>query len=192
MRRLWDILVGLTMITLSLIIQVFCVGLLAGFAAAGLLSYLGREWSPWVMLALLGAMLAVLNGIACYEYFRGRQVAGVSERAGQIFMLPRGLDRIVRGQEYVPTDLAASGSGTQLGTARVPPMPSFVGAFACLAASVGGFAWGLTTRHDAGSIVMGLALILLLVSPFLLGHGLLAWLGVLRRSERSQTGGSHS
>jgi hypothetical protein len=119
MKRVWDFLVGSVMIALSLAVQMFLYCPLA-FGMIGL-------WHPYEVpegaddlapMIVVGLAL-VFNGIACFEYFRRKRQATLGGRglrpgihafkaitspdsghiAWAIFLVPRGLDRILFGKE---------------------------------------------------------------------------------------------
>ncbi|MBN2310844.1 MAG: hypothetical protein JXR94_17855 [Candidatus Hydrogenedentes bacterium] len=121
MKRIWDVIVGMVMIVLSLAVQsIFYVFLL--FPAFAILEALQMDYdSPALQWVLLGSYAVLFNGIACFEYFRRRRQAtlggaGLSPGvhafkavaipdsghiAWAIFLVPRGLDRILFGKEQM-------------------------------------------------------------------------------------------
>ena len=106
LRRIWGVGVGLVMIAASLLLQL----LLFLVLAVGLSLQL-----PGLDLRLpVVALLVLFNGVACFEYFRRGRVVGlrgtVHKLAGlvqpesshvsmAIFLVPRGIDRILTGRE---------------------------------------------------------------------------------------------
>jgi hypothetical protein len=107
LSRLWSIVVGLVMIALSLFLQLLI------FLIIGLITipmFLPRL-NPFV--AIVGLLL-VFNGVSCFEYFWRRRVVGLgntihrlegmvkpdsSHVSMALFLVPRGIDRIITGRE---------------------------------------------------------------------------------------------
>ena len=105
--RVWSAGVGLVMIAASLILQLLLFVLLAVAAIRPVLP----DLDPRIAVA---ALLVLFNGVACFEYFRRRRVVGLgnavhklaglvrpdsSHASMAIFLVPRGIDRIVTGRE---------------------------------------------------------------------------------------------
>jgi hypothetical protein len=107
LSRLWGIVIGIMMIALSLLAQLLIFMVIGTILTAAFL----RSLDPWI--AIFG-LLVLFNGVACYEYFRRRRVAtlggSVHKLAGLvrrdsghyamvIFLVLRGIDRIITGRE---------------------------------------------------------------------------------------------
>jgi hypothetical protein len=108
LRRLWDIVVGSSMIVLSLFFQLLLLLIICTITIPMFFPSL----SPIVSLP---ALLILFNGISCYEYFRRRRVVTLNNTihkfkglvrpdsrhaAMAIFLVPRGIDRILTGSEF--------------------------------------------------------------------------------------------
>jgi len=122
-RRVWDMIVGLIMILCSLVAQLlFCIVLTMGvwgiaIFAAG--NRLGERGQAVLTVVVFFASLLILNAVLLYEYFVRRRVRKLGSReigetvdaataiagAGSghismvLFLLPRGIDRIIHGRE---------------------------------------------------------------------------------------------
>ncbi len=105
--RLWSVCVGILMISLSLLVQLPIFMMLSAIVVPLILPNVNL-WT-----AIL-AFFVTFNGVSCFEYFIRRRVAtlggGVHKLAGVVqprsshlpmvlFLVPRGIDRIVTGRE---------------------------------------------------------------------------------------------
>ncbi len=105
--RLWSVVVGLIMISLSLLVQLPIFMMLSAILVPLVLP----NANLWYGIL---AFFILFNGVCFYEYFRKRRVAtlggAVHKLAGVIqprsshlvmvlFLVPRGIDRIVMGRE---------------------------------------------------------------------------------------------
>jgi hypothetical protein len=109
LKRLWGILVGVVMIALSLLIQFLLFIIIAVIVVPLVLPRV----DPWISVL---ALMILINSVSCYEYFRKRRVvtlgsSTVHKLAGVVrptsghavmafFLVPRGIDRIIRGREF--------------------------------------------------------------------------------------------
>src|SRR4051794_6817803 len=66
-QRLWSVVVGLIMISLSLFLQLLIFMIIGGITIPMLLPTLNPRISVL-------ALLILFNGVSCYEYFRRRKV----------------------------------------------------------------------------------------------------------------------
>ena len=109
LTRLWSIVVGLIMIAISLVLQLLI------FMILGLITIPMALPNLDPRISILG-LLVLFNGVSCYEYFRKRRVVTlgntVHKLAGLVkpdsshasmafFLVPRGLDRIITGREFL-------------------------------------------------------------------------------------------
>jgi hypothetical protein len=104
LRRLWSVIIGLVMISLSLIFQLLFIMLIAGIAVPEVLPQL----DPRITFVVL---FVLFNGVSLCEYFRRRRVVTFRNpdrtlgnpdswhTSMAIFLLPRGIDRIINGRE---------------------------------------------------------------------------------------------
>ena len=119
MKRLWDVIVGAVMITLSLIVQLFLHFPLAVSMVALWYPYEIPEEAEDLVPKIVVGLALVFNGIACFEYFRRKRQATLGGRglrpgvhalkaiaapdsghiSWAIFLVPRGLDRVLFGKE---------------------------------------------------------------------------------------------
>jgi membrane protein implicated in regulation of membrane protease activity len=113
-RRLWNVVLGLLMVALSLLAQ--CLfGFFFLMACAGIAKWIGvpNAWDGVVLGIAAFAVIAV-NLLSFYEYFVRRRSFRSHGPEGQllvakptgpqgiliaIFLMPRGIDRIVFGRE---------------------------------------------------------------------------------------------
>lgn len=133
--RLWrrgvDVLVGVLMVVLSLLVQ-WVAYALASMILLGAAGALGLEISDktgqWLYWLLIVSFLVLVNGLACYEYFRLKRTVSLGtpgmrpgihaakamvspdskHAAGFIFLVPRGLDQALWGRDnHVKLDAAS-------------------------------------------------------------------------------------
>lgn len=119
--RVWDVCVGLVMIALSACVQFIFLNMLMFVVYAIMNPYETSELAsnPYFHWGCVALFALLFNGIACFEYFRRQRMAqlgGPGMRAGihalkavakpdsghiawSIFLVPRGIDRIVFGKE---------------------------------------------------------------------------------------------
>jgi hypothetical protein len=121
--RTWDVVAGLALISISLLVQaMFCLVLSMCILGVleGVFGY-KTDKGAWLLVLLLPGLFLLFNGISLYEYFVKRRVkrlgtpslgsgvdalkATVAADSGHVsmimFLLPRGIDRIISGKETV-------------------------------------------------------------------------------------------
>src|SRR5688572_13588085 len=113
MKRIWDVIVGVTMIVLGAVVQFIFFGLLLFpcFAFGEAIGITKANLSVFGYASGITIILT-LNLIAFWEYFRKRRMATFGDGvyklkaivspdsahiAGSIVLLPRGVDRIING-----------------------------------------------------------------------------------------------
>ncbi len=108
LSRVWSVIVGTFMIAVSLVFQLLLLVIPCLITIPIVLPNLDPR------ISVLG-LLALFNGVSCYEYFRKRRVvtlgntvhklAGLvkpdsSHGSMAVFLVPRGIDRIMTGREF--------------------------------------------------------------------------------------------
>jgi hypothetical protein len=107
--RFWSVVVGIVMIAISLVLQLLIFIILGAVTIPMVFPNLDPRISVLSLLVLF-------NGVSCYEYFRKRRVVTlgntVHKLAGLVkpdsshtsmafFLVPRGIDRIITGREFM-------------------------------------------------------------------------------------------
>ena len=102
LKRLGNIIEGLVFGTLSLCLQSIFIALLTGTLVGAVhAAGLNLDGTVWPSV-LFGLLLVLVNGVACWEYFRRRRaVVRLGSTTSVIFMFPRAVDLIWFGSERV-------------------------------------------------------------------------------------------
>lgn len=117
-RRGIDAVVGVLMVVLSLLIQwvgYAIVSMILLGAAGALGAEISDKTGQWLYWLLIVFFVLLVNGLACYEYFRLKRTVSLAasgvhaakamvspdskQVAGFIFLVPRGLDQAIWGRD---------------------------------------------------------------------------------------------
>src|SRR5712691_7161158 len=99
MKRLWDFALGIGMVLVSLFFQGVFFALVVGLTCAGIFSYfeIKKEWLIWVIVVAVGLLV---NWLVFRQFKRtGSSKLTMTPSAGMLFLLPRGIFRILYGRE---------------------------------------------------------------------------------------------
>ena len=97
MKKLWDIIMGTTMIFISLIFQFLFFVMVVGFGINGILNLVGINGIYGIGMLITIIFLSILfNTLSCLYYFKKRIVyIELGSEISIFFLFPRGIDKIL-------------------------------------------------------------------------------------------------
>ena len=180
MTRVWDVMVGLTMIMLSLAFQVIFFGLVVMTVLYAIGSWWGSQLPRWAVIMVLVATLISINAAAFYDYRRGAVKSAIAGKSGRIHLLPRGFDRMMNGREIMPVASEFAESTQSHRPSPVSSRHSFMIASILMIISVGLVIIGVNSRSEISLVGTGLGFILFVVSIAFFIQSALIYVGVMR------------
>ena len=180
--RVWDWIVGLTMIAIAIVAGGIVAGMIAIPITMGfgyLIHFEGRTGGLVFLSSAIG-MFVILQSAGFYDFYRRRRAVYATGRAGFFYLIPRAIQRMRTGYELAGFIDKSTGKPT---TVQAPVNAARRGVVAVLLifASVAAAVFGATAKGEWTLVVTGLGLIGTIVGLALLAQVVLAYAGFIRR-----------
>lgn len=182
LHRIWDWIVGLTMIAIAIAVGGIIAALVAMPVYLGLAYLIDLQeakgtvvwWCTWA------GMFVILHSAGFYDFYRRGRANSVTGEAGFFHLIPRAIQRIRTGYELAGFVDEATGKPT---TAEAPINAPRRGIVALLltCGCVTAFLFGMQAKGDWAALVAAVGLIGALIGLALLLQVLLAYAGFIRR-----------
>jgi hypothetical protein len=180
--RIWDWIVGLVMIAISVIVGGIIAGIFAFPATIAIeqLTGIKGRWGEVAYLCSTIFIFAILQAAGFYDFYRRRKVNYLTGKAGVFHLCPRAIQRMRTGYELQGFVDATTGKPA---TVQIPINAGLRSIVAILltAVSVGAFLFGAMAKQEWALVVAGLGLIGTLAGIVLLAQVVLAYAGFIRR-----------
>jgi hypothetical protein len=182
MHRVWDWIVGLTMIAVAIVAGGVIAGMIAipvTFGLGYLINLEGRKGGVAFLCSTIG-VFAILQAAGFYDFYCRRKVNYATGRAGFFHLAPRAIQRMRTGFELEGFIDEGTGKPT---TIQAPINAARRGVVALLLtfASVAAFFFGAQAKGEWTLVVAGAGLIGTLVGLAFLAQVMLAYAGFIRR-----------
>ena len=182
MFRIWDWIVGLTMIAVAIVAGGVVAGMIAIPVTLGLgrlIDFEGRKGGVAFLCSAIG-VFAILQAAGFYDYYRRRRVNLATSRAGFFHLAPRAIQRIRTGYELEGFVDEATGKPITV-QAPINAARRGIAALLLTVASVAALIFGATAKGEWTLVVAGLGLIGIPIGLAFLAQVVLAYAGFIRR-----------
>jgi hypothetical protein len=182
MHRIWDWVVGLTMIAMAIVAGGVVAGMIAlpvTFGLGYLMDLEGRKGGVAFLCSTVG-VFSILQAAGFYDFYCRRKVNYATGKAGFFHLVPRAIQRMRTGYELEAFIDETTGMPTTIG-APINAARRGVVALLLTVASAAAFFFGVQAKGEWMLVVAGAGLIGTLVGLAFLAQVMLAYAGFIRR-----------
>jgi len=182
MHRLWDWIVGLTMIAVAIVAGGVIAGMIAipvAFGLGYLIDLEGKKGGVAFLCSAIG-VFAILQAAGFYDFYRRRRANYAMGEAGFFHLAPRAIQRMRTGYELEGFVDKATGKPTTV-QAPINAARRGIAALLLTIASVAAFFFGAQAKGEWTLIVAAAGMIGTLVGLAFLAQVMLAYAGFIRR-----------
>lgn len=182
MHRVWDWIVGCTMIAVAIVAGGVVAGMIAipvTFGLGYLIDLEGRKGGVAFLCSTIG-VFAILQAAGFYDFYWRRKANYATGKAGVFHLIPRAVQRMRTGYELEGFIDEATGKPTTV-QAPINAARRGVAALLLTLASVAAVVFGAQAKGEWTLVLAGAGLIGTLVGLALLAQVALAYAGFIRR-----------